>query len=281
MADKKDYYETLGVAKDADADEIKSSYRKLARQYHPDVTKEDPKHAEERFKEISEAYEVLADPEKWKSSMTSTAMRAFRAKFSQEGNFSWQDFSHGQDLNDIFGDMSGSPFSNIFEAFFGGGQQRGPRQGQHLRMDIEIDLEEAAKGVKREDDRAHIREVRPVQRHRVQGRQDPHLSDLRRKGPGPARRPAGQQPVHDRGHLSQAAAASTSTEYPCPKCDGEGYIRKPQKIEFEYSRGVDIRHEAPGAGLGRHFRTAAYRATCSSLSTWPSTSYTNGKGRTC
>ena len=66
MADKKDYYETLGVSKDASADDIKSSYRKLARQYHPDVTKEDPKHAEERFKDISEAYEVLMDPEKRK-----------------------------------------------------------------------------------------------------------------------------------------------------------------------------------------------------------------------
>ena len=66
MADKKDYYETLGVAKDASVDDIKSSYRKLAKQYHPDVTKEDSAHAEERFKEISEAYEVLMDPEKRK-----------------------------------------------------------------------------------------------------------------------------------------------------------------------------------------------------------------------
>ena len=120
MADKKDYYETLGVSKDASADDIKSSYRKLARQYHPDVTKEDPKHAEERFKDISEAYEVLADPEKRKL-YDNYGRAGVSGQFSEEDKFSWQDFSHKQDLNDIFGDMSGSEFGNLFE-FFGGGQ---------------------------------------------------------------------------------------------------------------------------------------------------------------
>jgi molecular chaperone DnaJ len=64
MADKRDYYEVLGVPKDASPEDVKKAYRQLARQYHPDVTKEDPKVAEERFKEISEAYEVLVDTEK-------------------------------------------------------------------------------------------------------------------------------------------------------------------------------------------------------------------------
>ena len=110
-------------AKDASADDIKSSYRKLARQYHPDVTKEDSEHAEERFKEISEAYEVLMDPEKRKL-YDNYGSAGVSGQFSEGDQFSWQDFSHKQDLNDIFGDMSGSEFGNMFEVL-----RRGPAAG--------------------------------------------------------------------------------------------------------------------------------------------------------
>lgn len=238
MADKKDYYETLGVAKDAGVDDIKSSYRKLARQYHPDVTKEDPKHAEERFKEISEAYEVLADPDKRKL-YDRYGHAGVSGQFSQEGNFSWQDFSHGQDLNDIFGDMSGSPFGNIFEAFFGGGQQRGPRQGQHLRMDIEIDLEEAAKGVKRE-----ITVPTSVKCDQCNGTgskdgKNPTCPTCGGKGQVQRVIRQGSSQFMTVGNCPKCGGKGKLIEHPCPRCDGEGYIRKPQKIEFEIPKGVD------------------------------------------
>jgi molecular chaperone DnaJ len=249
MADKRDYYETLGVAKDAGADEIKSSYRKLARQYHPDVTKEDPKHAEERFKEISEAYEVLADSEKRKL-YDKYGHAGVSGQFSQEGNFSWQDFSHGQDLNDIFGDMSGSPFSNIFEAFFGGGQQRGPRQGQHLRMDIEIDLEEAAKGVKREI--TVPTSVKCDQCNGTGSKDGKTHTCPTCGGKGQVQRVVrqGNSQFMTVGTCPKCGGKGTLIEHPCPKCDGEAYIRKPQKIEFEIPRGVDTGMKLRVAGAG-------------------------------
>lgn len=251
MADKKDYYETLGIAKDASGDDIKSSYRKLAKQYHPDVTKEDSAHAEERFKEISEAYEVLADSEKRKL-YDKYGHAGVSGQFSQEGNFSWQDFSHGQDLNDIFGgDMSGSPFGNIFEAFFGGGgQQRGPRQGQHLRMDIEIELEDAAKGVKREI--TVPTSMKCDQCHGTGSKDGKNHTCPTCGGKGQVQRVVrqGNNQFVSVGACPKCAGKGTLIEHPCPKCEGEGYIRKPQKIEFEIPKGVDtgMRLRVSGAG---------------------------------
>ncbi|MGD0817358.1 MAG: molecular chaperone DnaJ [Methanomassiliicoccales archaeon] len=248
MADKKDYYETLGVAKDANADDIKSSYRKLARQYHPDVTKEDPKHAEERFKDISEAYEVLMDPEKRKL-YDNYGRAGVSGQFSEGDNFSWQDFSHGEDLNDIFGDMSGSQFGNLFE-FFGGGQQRGPRQGQHLRLDIEISLEEAARGVKRE-----ITAPMSIKCDQCNGTGSKDGRSHTCKtcgGKGQVQR------VQHRGNnqfvsivtCPKCGGKGKLMDHPCPKCDGGGYLHKPQKIEINIPKGVDtgMQLRVPGAG---------------------------------
>jgi molecular chaperone DnaJ len=248
MAEKKDYYETLGVPKDASIDDIKTAYRKLARQFHPDVTKEDKKHAEERFKDISEAYEVLMDPEKRKL-YDNYGRPGVEGQFTEEGNFSWQDFSHEQDLNDIFSDMSGSEFSNLFE-FFGGGRQRGPRQGQNLRLDIEISLEEAARGVQKE-----IVVPMSLECDQCKGTGSKDGKTHRCKtcaGKGQVQR------VHRRGN-SQYVSVETcpkcrgkgkQMEQPCPKCDERGYTHKPQKIEITIPKGVDtgMQLRVPGAG---------------------------------
>jgi molecular chaperone DnaJ len=248
MADKKDYYETLGVTKDASSEDIKSSYRKLARQYHPDVTKEDPKHAEERFKDISEAYEVLMDPEKRKL-FDNYGRAGVAGQFTEEDNFSWQDFSHKQDLNDIFSDMSGSEFGNLFE-FFGGGKQRGPRPGQNLRLDIEISLEDAARGVKRE-----ITAPMSVRCDQCNGHGSKDGKSHKCKtcgGKGQVQR------VHRQGNdqyvsidtCPKCGGKGKLTDRPCPKCSGGGYIHKPQKIEITIPKGVDtgMQLRVPGAG---------------------------------
>ncbi|MCL2143861.1 MAG: DnaJ domain-containing protein, partial [Methanomassiliicoccaceae archaeon] len=113
----KDYYEVLGVSKDASTDDIKKAYRRLARENHPDVS-EDPKEvAEEKFKEISEAYEVLSDDGKRR-----TYDQYGHAGVSQQfsgGGFSWNDFTHFDDISDIFGGSGGS----IFDMFFGGSRR--------------------------------------------------------------------------------------------------------------------------------------------------------------
>ena len=113
-----DYYKILGVGRDATADEIKKVYRKLAMKYHPDKAKGDKKQAEDKFKQISEAYAVLSNPEK-KKDYDEFGSQAFKDKFSQE------DIFRGFDFGDIFGDgASESIFSRIFGGQ-GGGRPRG------------------------------------------------------------------------------------------------------------------------------------------------------------
>lgn len=145
MAEKRDYYEVLGLSKGATAEEIKKAYRKLAMKYHPDYNPGD-KNAEEKFKEINEANEVLSDPEK-------------RQRYDQYG-FAGVDPSYGAgqggfgggfggaggvDLGDIFGDLFGGGFGG-----FGGGSRanpNAPRKGRDLRVSITLEFNEAVHGL--------------------------------------------------------------------------------------------------------------------------------------
>ena len=141
----RDYYELLGVKKDATPEEIKKSYRKLAVKYHPDKNPGD-KQAEERFKEISEAYAVLCDPEKRKQ-YDQFGSDGFHQKFSQE------DIFRGADVNDLFRDM-GFGGNDVFSRIFGGkggrsgfgGFRQGARKGEDLAMEVYVTLREAALG---------------------------------------------------------------------------------------------------------------------------------------
>lgn len=162
--DYKDYYKTLGVSKDSSQEEIKKAYRKLAVKYHPDKNP-DNKLAEERFKEINEAYEVLRDPEKrkkydtlgsnWKQYEHAGAdsygyARGGRAR-------SGESFFYEGDLNDFFEAGSGGGFSDFFNAFFGGdsrrssgfGNQRQAYKGANLHAEVEISISEAYQGTSR------------------------------------------------------------------------------------------------------------------------------------
>jgi molecular chaperone DnaJ len=136
---KRDYYEVLGVSKDASKDEIKKAYRKLSKKYHPDINKEEG--ADEKFKEISEAYEVLGDENK-------------RANYDQfghsgpQGGFGGQGFG-GQD----FSGFGGGGFEDIFSSFFGGGRQRdpnAPRKGDDLQYTMTVTFDEAVFGTEKE-----------------------------------------------------------------------------------------------------------------------------------
>src|SRR3979411_964297 len=164
----RDYYETLGVSKTASDDEIKSAFRKLARKYHPDVAK-DKKTAEEKFKQINEAYEVLSDPEKRKK------YDQLGANWNQPGGFQpppdWGGgfqqqpgggfYRYGGDGGGgVEFEFNGTGFSDFFEQFFGGGRGRsafggfGGRQataerGSDVEADIMVPLEEALHGAKR------------------------------------------------------------------------------------------------------------------------------------
>ena len=142
MADKRDYYEVLGVDKTADEKEIKKAYRKLAMKYHPDVSEEEG--SEEKFKEISEAYAVLSDEEK-------------RQRYDQFGHdgmegFTAEDFYQNVNFDDIF---QGFDIGNIFDLFgFGGGSRSrgrtGPQRGSDIYTEVHITLEEAYNGCEKE-----------------------------------------------------------------------------------------------------------------------------------
>ena len=165
--DYKDYYNILGVSKNASQEEIKKAYRKLAVKYHPDKTKGD-KQSEERFKEIGEAYAVLRDPEKrkkydqlganWKQ-YENSGYGGGGFDFSQFGGQSQggSSFHFEGDMDDIFGGAGGG-FSDFFNAFFGGrggtqsgfsGRAQRPQKGQDLQADMEISLYEAYHGTSR------------------------------------------------------------------------------------------------------------------------------------
>ncbi len=147
LAEKRDYYEVLGVDRTADEKEIKKAYRKLARKYHPDVAEEGKKEeATEKFKEISEAYAVLSDEEK-------------RQRYDQFGHagmdgFSNEDIFRNVNFEDIFQGFGGGGLDDIFETLFGGGRSRsynaGPRRGGDIYTETTITLEEAASGVEKD-----------------------------------------------------------------------------------------------------------------------------------
>src|SRR5688572_16919866 len=143
MSKKRDFYEILGVARNADAEELKKAYRKLAIKYHPDKNPDD-KAAEEKFKEAAEAYEVLSNPEK----------RQRYDQFGHQGVGGASGFGGGgmnmEDIFSNFGDIFGD--DSPFGSFFGGGQRRGGRtvrKGSNLRIKLKLTLDEIANGVEK------------------------------------------------------------------------------------------------------------------------------------
>jgi len=134
---EQDYYDVLGVSRDAGIEEIRSTFRRLALKWHPDRNPDNPD-AEAKFKEAAEAYEILSDPEK-------------RRRYDQFGKAGLRggDVHHFTDLHDIFSAFSDIFSGGLFGSFFGGGQGGGPGRGQHLKIQIEVSLEDVATGVKK------------------------------------------------------------------------------------------------------------------------------------
>jgi molecular chaperone DnaJ len=227
---KRDFYEALGLNRNADQEEIKQAYRRLAREYHPDVNQGD-KEAEARFKEVKEAYDVLIDPRK----------REMYDQFGyQEGAFQGGGFGG-------FGDMGGfsSGFEDIFDAFFGGGFSAGRRQqesyrGSDLRYDLEITLEEAVKGKE-----THIKIPRTEKCTACGGSGAKDGSSVVKC---PDCGGTGQQQVIKKTVLGsfvsirscgKCQGSGTIIKDICSKCRGQGSVLRERKIEIKIPAGVD------------------------------------------
>jgi molecular chaperone DnaJ len=243
MVTKRDYYEVLEVERGAAPDEIKKSYRKLARQYHPDVNPGD-KEAEEKFKEVAEAYEVLSDDQK----------RAGYDRFGHSANGG----------NGFPGGAGGFPggggegfgFGDIFDVFFnaaggGGARRAGPQRGSDLRYDLELTLEQAYTGLKTDLQVARVENCDTCSGSGAAPGTTPETC--------PACSGAGQVRQRQQTILgtfetavpcARCSGRGKIVKTPCQTCDGKGRIRKNREIPVEVPAGVDTGMQMPLRGQG-------------------------------
>ncbi|MGQ9661203.1 MAG: molecular chaperone DnaJ [Kiritimatiellia bacterium] len=249
MAEKRDYYELLGVSRSASQEEIRRAYRQLALKYHPDRNPGD-KNAETMFKEISEAYEVLSDPVK-RQQYDQFGHEGLRSAFGPGGFDFERDFTHAADLADILGTIFGET-GGLFEGLFGGGRRRarrGPQPGADLRFDLEIDLEEAAFGSEREI-------MIPVSEecHDCNGtgvRPGSGRETCRRCG-GHGILVAGGGFFQVRQTCPACGGEGSVVTEPCRTCDGNGRVKVRRRLSLKIPRGVETgsRLRLPGKGEG-------------------------------
>jgi molecular chaperone DnaJ len=231
MAEKQDYYEVLGVEKSAGDNEIKKAYRVLAKKYHPDMNPGNAE-AEQKFKEVNEAYAVLSDPEK-------------RSKYDQFGHAAFDPAAGGFGGGAGFGGFGGFDFGDIFSSFFGGGgggssRRRGPMRGSDVLAHVTIDFNEAVKGCKKD-----------VSFDRVEACPDCH-------GSGAASgssvetcsscRGTGQVTVQQNSPLgifqttrpcSACGGKGKIVKNPCKNCNGKGYVKVSKKLGVTIPAGID------------------------------------------
>ena len=241
MASKRDYYEVLGVDRNASSEDIKKAYRKLAIKYHPDKNP-DNKEAEEKFKEAAEAYSVLSDADK-------------KTRYDQFGHAGVEgagpDFSGGfGNLNDILNDLFGGAFGGGFGGFSGfgggfGGGRTGQRQqrvyrGRDIRVRVKLTLEEIAKGVEKE-----ISIEKSVPCKDCGGKGAKNSSDIKTC---PACNGTGQVQRVVNSFLGQTVTYSTCQQCggegkiisnPCRSCNGTGLVRKRETIKVKIPAGVE------------------------------------------
>ncbi|MBU6392523.1 MAG: molecular chaperone DnaJ [Planctomycetes bacterium] len=242
MPDKRDYYEILGVNRTASKEEIKAAYRTLAKKFHPDLNKDNPKLAEEKFKEISEAYEVLIDENK-RAKYDQYGHAGVASDFGKEG-FTWRDFSHVSDLEDIFGHDIFSDFfgrGSIFNDFFGTRRWGFEQPEQRVkRVQVEITLEQAYRGLSTEVAIPHMdvcAECGGVGAAR--GTAPKTCTYCNGKGEVQQEQLQGFGRIIKIGACHICGGRGKSIEHPCPSCHGCGEVQKLDKISVKIPPGVD------------------------------------------
>ena len=246
MADKKDYYEILGVSKTASDDELKKAFRKKAKQWHPDANPDNKKEAEAKFKEITEAYEVLSNPQKRQMYDQFGTADPQQAGFGAGGPFGGGNGYYSYSSSDFgdFGDLG-----DIFSSFFGGGfggqrsnarRSNGPRKGEDLNIGIDISFEESFLGVEKEI---------------VVTRQETcsHCNGTgAKKGTNPIKCPTcggtGNVTTYQNTILGRVQTRRTCSDChgtgevikePCDICHGKGTVRKTPKVKIKIPAGIN------------------------------------------
>lgn len=244
---KRDYYEVLGVNKNATNDEIKKAFRKAAKQYHPDLNKDDPT-AAEKFKECNEAYSVLSDADK-------------RRKYDQFG-FAGVDPSYaagqgGGYGGGGFGFDGDIDLGDIFSSFFGGGFSGGsrnpnaPQRGRDIQTTINISFEEAAKGCKKSVEVSKVEDC--SQCHgtgAAEGTSPKTCSQCGGSGYITVQQGSGFFQVNTTRPCPSCNGSGKIIEKPCSKCGGRGKVRKKSKIDITIPAGIDNGQVVTARGLG-------------------------------
>ncbi len=232
MADKRDYYEVLGVSKGATDEELKKAYRQLAKKYHPDMHPGDTE-AEAKFKEASEAYAILSDPEK-RRQYDQFGHAAFEGGAGGAGGFDYSNFD--------FGDI----FSDLFGSFFGGGSSRsasssgGARRGANVRASIRITFEEACFGCKKEID-INLKEQCPTcgGNGAKPGSKVTNCSKCGGRGQVVVQRQSLFGVVQSTQVCPDCRGEGKIISEKCSHCYGTGYITNRKKIEVDIPAGID------------------------------------------
>ncbi len=248
MAGKRDYYEVLGVNKNATDDELKKAYRKLAKKYHPDANPDNKKEAEAKFKEVNEAYETLSDPQKRRmyDQFGPDGPQGFNGAGGPfgGGNGYYSYTSSGFDGFGDFGDL-GDIFSSFFGGGFGGGRsssrkQNGPRKGADLNIHIDITFEQAFLGVEKEITITRNEECGVC--HGTGAKPGTSVTKC------PTCNGTGQIRQVQNTILGQMQTTRTCTnchgtgeviKEPCENCRGKGTVRKQPKIKVKIPAGID------------------------------------------
>lgn len=235
MADKRDYYEVLGVQKGASDDEVKKAHRKLAKQYHPDLNQDNPE-ADEKFKELNEAYEVLSDKEK-------------RQKYDQFG-FAGVDPSYGGGAGGAYGGGFGDfgDLGDIFSSFFGGGfgggrsttRRNAPQRGESIRQSVILSFEEAAFGCEKEITIDRIENCEECGgTGAAKGTNPETCSNCRGTGTvtQTQRTPLGM--FQTQAACPHCHGTGKIVKTPCSKCSGAGRVRKSRTLKVNVPAGID------------------------------------------
>ncbi len=254
MAEKRDYYEVLGVDKSSSADEIKKAYRKKAMQYHPDRwvsgTEEEKKDAEEKFKEAAEAYDVLSNPDK-KARYDQFGHAGMGGAASDFSGFNINDiFSH---FADVFGGGGGGFGFNMSDLFGGGGGQgqRAVRKGGNIRIKVKMTLEEVATGAEK---KVKINKYVACEHCHGTGAKDEHSKET-----CPVCHGSGQEVRQQRsmfGIMQQVMVCSRCNgtgeiiKDPCPHCHGNGIVQGEEVIPISIPAGVDTGMQLTIRGKG-------------------------------